>query len=60
MRQIRRRVLGLTRTICYLHRFGHVEDFVVQNLKEGGFGNVPIMFVQSIYEQLKKEAEKVS
>lgn len=56
---IKNRVLKLTRAISQLHRYNEIAEFTaVLILKSQGFEDVTVEFIQSIYDQLEKEANK--
>jgi hypothetical protein len=51
-------MLNLTRAVCELHRYDQVDETsAIPMLKDQGFENVAVEFVQVIYDQLAKQSE---
>jgi hypothetical protein len=54
------RLLDLMRAVCQAYRRdrGQGVNSILRSLQEGGFGEVSVAFVQTVFDQLKKGVDK--
>jgi Zn-dependent M32 family carboxypeptidase len=53
------KLLKLTRAVCRLHRYEEDAFDAIETLADEGFENVSVAFVEAVYNQLEKEADKL-